>query len=306
MIDFQKYEAVDKKLSRIAKKLRPLYYANPLNEKEQKIKFLGEANFNPVFEYRGPEYELDSIEDELQSVSIPPGELSEIFERKRNNFVLENDIIRHMGESTLVQGYTTTLHGSPSELTIQIAEKILQTKQKNLEQKMTITAGKMKIALEAAIKEYGIDDWTVEYSEKNLTSVNPALRKITICNDRKFSEFEQRKLIKHEVDVHVLRAANGYLQPLDIFAVGLPGYVSTEEGLALYHQEKNNCMPNESWIKIALNVVAVDSVLQQENFRQTFDKLISYDIDNDLAWQRTLRAHRGGGIHQGSHLFGRS
>ncbi|GAG24501.1 unnamed protein product, partial [marine sediment metagenome] len=104
-----------------------------------------------------------------------------------------------------------------------------------------------------------------------------------------------RGLAIHEVGVHVLRAANGYRQPLKIFAIGLPTYLSTEEGLSMYFEEITGNTNNEMLRNYAARVVAVDSLLRDLTFRKTFEKLKSYNFSDEQAWNLTLRAFRGGG-----------
>ena len=44
--------------------------------------------------------------------------------------------------------------------------------------------------------------------------------------------------IAHEIETHAFTAMNGALQPYKIFQRGLADYLMTEEGLAVYNQEK--------------------------------------------------------------------
>ena len=116
-----------------------------------------------------------------------------------------------------------------------------------------------------------------------------------IKGEKFFKAIDPERLKVHEVGVHALRAANGYEQPLKIFALGLPGYLPTEEGLSSYFEEFTGNTSEETMRDYAARVIAVDSVCQGLNFRQTFDRLKSYELTNDQAWNLAIRAHRAGG-----------
>ena len=138
-------------------------------------------------------------------------------------------------------------------------------------------------------------NWSVELSDKRLTTVYPSERKITVCRDRTFAKIDSERLSVHEVGVHVLRYVNGYEQPLKIFALGLPGYLSTEEGLTSYFEELTGNASEETMRDYAARVIAVDSVCGDLDFKQTFERLKEYDLTNGQAWNLAVRVHRAGG-----------
>ncbi|RLI99750.1 MAG: hypothetical protein DRP03_02570 [Candidatus Aenigmatarchaeota archaeon] len=146
------------------------------------------------------------------------------------------------------------------------------------------------------LKEAVYKFWIIGRGRKYLTTVYPAEKNITVCGRRKFAEGDAERLAVHEIGVHALRAANGYEQPLAIFAMGLDGYERTEEGLAVFFEEKTGHASKEVLRDYAGRVIAVSSLLQGMNFRQTFDRLKDYKFSDEQAWKLSLRAYRGGGF----------
>lgn len=288
------FGALDEALMESAKKVKPEYYVEPVNANEQKGEFLAGNTQNPHFLYRDLEYDPQEVAQRLDPIEIPDDELSIIFERKKRDTLIENRIIENRGDEDIVREATITIHGSPSQQLVTYADELLQ-QILNIEAEKVVPASRIRDSLQEALYKNGLTDWNVEFSDKRLTTVYPTEKKITVCRDRKFTEIDPERLKIHEVGVHALRAANGYEQPLKIFALGLPGYLSTEEGLTSYFEEQTGNTSEEMMRDYAARVIAVDSVCQGLNFRQTFGRLKSYDLTDDQAWNLAVRAHRGGG-----------
>lgn len=286
--------SLDEALMAASKGVKALYYVEPSNEKDQKQEFLSGRKQNPHFLYKDLEYDPQKVAQRLEAIETPDNELGAIFEKRRKGILLENRIIVHRGDEDIVREATIALYGFPNEQLVACAGKLLR-QIPNIEAAKTISSEKIKDALQRALDDYGLLNWRVEFSDKKLTTVYPGERKITVCRDRKFAEIDPKRLSVHEVGVHVLRAANGYEQPLKIFALGLPGYLPTEEGLTSYFEELTGNTSEETMRDYAARVIAVDSVCRSLDFRQTFERLKSYDITDEQTWNLAVRAHRAGG-----------
>ncbi len=294
MINLQDYNLLDDALLTVAKEVKPLYYAEPTNENEQKQEFLIGKSRNPNFQYRPLEYNPDEVEAKLRSIKVPDGLLGRIFKIAQKGALLDNEIIKNRGNRDIVRNNTITIYGVPGEQLVTYADGLLR-QTTNVEAAKTVPAENVKEALERALVSVGLIDWRVELSDKKLTTVYKAEKKITICRTREFGDKDPARLCVHEVGVHVLRAANGYEQPLKIFALGLPGYLPTEEGLTSYFEELTGNSDVETIRDYAARVIAVDSVIKGLDFRQTFDRLKNYRLSDDQSWNITIRAHRAGG-----------
>ncbi len=103
-----------------------------------------------------------------------------------------------------------------------------------------LAAAGMRQALESAIAARGFAGWVVRWDEVMSARilVESARREVRVNPRASFRQSDVRRLIAHEIDVHVRRAENGAKLPLRMFGTGLPGSLQTEEGLAIYAEER--------------------------------------------------------------------
>lgn len=294
MINVEEFNQIDEILMGIAKFVKPLLYAEPVNEKEQKSEFLAGRIRNPQFSYKPLEYDPSSVETKLAGARIPDNELGRVFERKRRNILLENNININRGNREAVIGATSEIYGVPSEAVVTYADTLLRGTRFDEEEK-TVSSDEVLAAIREGLNEAGLNEWSAEFSDKKLTTVYTAEKKVTVCKDRKFRKGEPARLKVHEVGVHVLRSANGFRQPLKIFGLGFPGCSQTEEGMTSFFEETTGTSDLESIMDYAGRVIAVDSVCRGFDFRSTFERLKSYNLSDDRAWNLSVRAHRAGG-----------
>lgn len=156
-----------------------------------------------------------------------------------------------------------------------------------------LPAEQMVQTLQAALTARGLVDWRVERdtvmsarvlvdSAKRLLRVNPLSR---------FKSRDLRRLVAHEVDVHVMRAHNGQRQALRCFSTGLPGSLATEEGLALMAEERMGAASPGVLNRQAVVVEAID-LARTMGFREVYNH-ISQRHSPGLAWGVCLRIKRG-------------
>ena len=292
-MDVQKYNLLDNALMDAAREVKPLFYCNPINEVSQKSQFF-HSNTQPRFKYRELSYNPKEVEEKLLSIEVPDDVLGRIFNKKLETTLLENKLISNRGDEDLVREVTSVIHGSPQADLVAYSEDLIKTISNEIEEKV-VDSDSIKCSLEKSLLEYGLVDWKLEFSEKRLTTTYPAEKKMTICQNRKFTKTDPQRLAIHEIGVHVLRAVNGYEQPLQIFAVELPGYLPTEEGMTSYFEEITGNSSPEIMRDYAARVIAVDSVCTGLDFKSTFDRVKSFNVTDDQAWNVSVRAHRGGG-----------
>ena len=294
-INVQDYTELDNLLQTLAEAVDILDYVTPLNNSQEKRKFLSSDSYTPHFEYKELEYDPSEIIEKIKSINIPDDALGQLYTKKRDEALLMVEMMENRGDDAFIQEASSKIYGIPSEKLVEKADKLL-LEIKPVESIKDISAEEVKIALEKALKDYNIDDWAVGYSEKKLTNVYPAEKMIKLNKNRKFSKAGVNKLIVHEIGGHIFRGANGYEQELKIFATGLPGYLSIEEGLSLYCESVTGNINPGTMQNYAGRVIAVDSVLKGLNFKECFDKLRDYELTEDDAWNLTVRAYRGGGF----------
>jgi uncharacterized protein (TIGR02421 family) len=296
MIDISQYQPIDNQLLAIGRSLKVQYYIEPINGLRQKEPFLNNKIKNPLFSYKPLNYDPVSIQEKLDTIKVPDSDpnLKEIFEKEREQLTLKNQMLMHLGDGNILVENSKQLYGQPDQELVKCAEMVLK-KFSREESSKVIPPNLIVMSMKEQLNRYGLTDWKVELSEKWLTNVYPAEKRLTVCKDRMFSKIDPRRLTIHEIDVHALRAANGYLQPLHIFATGLPDSLSTEEGLASYLEGLTGNTSDEMLVNYAGRVIAVASLCDDHTFRETFDLLRHYRFSSEQAWLLAVRAHRGGG-----------
>ncbi len=171
-----------------------------------------------------------------------------------------------------------------------------------------INAEMMHGMVESALQHYGITNVDIRPTGRSgmrVAQIPGAGMRVKIPRDILISRARAVRLIAHEIEVHALRAHNGANSPLMILARGLDGYLATEEGLAIWHQ---NSMSGKArrfdpgfWEAYA-NVLAGEM-----SFVEVFDvlsqarALLADHVGNedpveagrDAAWRLCLRVYRG-------------
>lgn len=113
-------------------------------------------------------------------------------------------------------------------------------------------------------------DWQVEVAAAKSINVKSWDKKIVIPTDRgEVSSETAKDLICHEIGVHMMRAVSGYNTDISPLATGMPGYIDSEEGLAMVMQQARNGEYKEAGH--ALYLTASIAHIEGKDFRDTFE-----------------------------------
>ena len=294
-IDFKE---VDRILEGVSKKIRELKNIDPVNTKEERDKFFESDIYNPIFSYQKLDYDPNEINKILNNIEISYGDsdLVKIYKGVIDKFLTTNSIVKNRGKKDFVREASIKLYDTPGKELVDYADKLLtdMIKVKDTSEK-NISSEELKKSLEKYLAEKGLK-YDFEFSDKKLTTSRSAEKKITISRLRQFSQDEVNRLKVHELEVHVFRIINGEKQFSKLFALGFPGYLVTEEGMATYIEELSGYLDKVKMKDYAARVIAVDSVCKKDYFRKTFDRLKRYGLDDKQSWHLSVRAHRGGGF----------
>lgn len=142
---------------------------------------------------------------------------------------------------------------------------------------------------------------TASIAAKAMVTSNPPT--LFLNSGATYGEKEVARLVQHELGVHMATTLNAKMQPLSIFRLGLPGSTFTQEGLAILAEYKAGFMSLDRLKILSTRVLAVDSMLKEQDFFQTYSYLIEeLEIENQLAFSITTRVYRGGGFTK-DHLY---
>ncbi len=278
-----------------AQVIQPLEMVQPTNAAKQKKLFLSGQIEEPDFTYPAPAEKANiEVARALDGLVFEDGTLGQLQDKKRSELLALNLIAAHPGDSAIVKAATQAVYGRPSLRLVAQAQKLLEilpvpAKAPDGER---VSLGRR---LSDELASYGLDDWKLTESNGGSTHVDPANKQVVVPVGRDVASVVAERLAVHEVGVHALRAANGYQQPDSIFALGTAGYEATEEGLAAYAEIVSGTTDSGVLRKYAARVLAVESVAEGKDFRETFDMLSEQGLSKNQAWDVSLRVHRGGG-----------
>ena len=258
-------------------------YLNPTNEVAARADF--EAGKPVRFTYR-PAFWADELLRTLDRIQVPENTLGtllleSIVETRAMAFALRDRTPAAMVEWARVEGW----------LDEPVSDEIPTFAVREVEAD-TCSAREMSAALANALREAGHHDWRVE-SDLVMSAriLVDSLRHTVRVNPRaRCTPSELVALIAHEIGVHVRRAVNGTKQPLTIFQHGLPGYLPTEEGLALHAEAAAVGLParvaerQRTMAKLALRAQEIGFTQLASEFRQA---------TGASGWLFALRVKRG-------------
>ena len=282
------YHEIDRKLCEIGKQIRVIFAVNPLNLEEEKKKVFQDNGYNPQFEYGELEFNPGELKEELNSLGFDDSVLGRIFNAKRNDLIKEIEICENIGKD----GFTTAsikMHSKPEKGTVELARKDLAGVGFD-EENMEFDAVEVQKKFREHLKKYGLDN-DVRLVDSTASNVMVERGVVFLRKDLKISRQRLVSVIRHEIDCHVLRAENGSIQKFMIFREGFPGYLETEEGLAIY-------LVNQLGLKIKrvffpqIRAILVGMALEK-SFSEIFKEALKYGFLKEDAWELCSRIKRG-------------
>ncbi len=285
----------DKELFHLRSKIAFSNRINPTtkSQNEEKQNFFSALKngsiYNPIFSYNS--LTADIIKASEKKLSISGKSLIKNLLNECSKQLTIQAKMLSTDDSQVFTENSIKLYPAPENWLILEALLIIKN-QKQLNEEKIYSPEELKKLLMLSLADYGLDNWKVVISDGMgaRASVSPAKKQIKINSGARFSELDAKRLALHEIGVHAVRAENGSKKELKIFTTGFPGYVETEEGLAVFNEVKHE-------IKIglplfALRVLGVHWSLTN-SFHKTFLLLKQAGASNEIAWRITTRCKRG-------------
>jgi hypothetical protein len=158
---------------------------------------------------------------------------------------------------------------------------------------LDVSAEDLIAHLEDALLSRGARDWKV-LRDRVMSArvlVDGAKRVLRVNPDALFRQRDLDRLVAHEIDVHVLRSIGGQTQQLRCFETGLPGSLTTEEGLAMVAEEQTGT-DSPGVLSRQLEVLRAIQMAREMGFRELFSRL-EETLGQGLSWGICLRIKRG-------------
>ncbi|MBI5398090.1 DUF1704 domain-containing protein [Candidatus Woesearchaeota archaeon] len=287
MSEFFLLKSIDAALHEATSKISFLAI-NPANIDEEKQKVLVDENYEPQFRYSNLPHNPDNVEEELDAVDDHDSVLGSLLTQKRDIFIDKCEMMRCIGTPKF-SIFAKKVCGFPKESTLARAAELMSLESQN--EKSVVSAAQAAHILRAELIHYGFPYIVKQKEMSSLAAVSVADKCVFIRKDACFSHQYIQRLIVHEIGTHVLRAENGRAQPFRIFLSGFPQYLATEEGLAVFNEERFGLLSAETMRLYAARAIAVK--MSQD---RSFSKIYKYFLErlgDDAAFKLALRVKRG-------------
>jgi len=203
------------------------------------------------------------------------------------------------------------LYGEPEYGCKELEEELNELashKKKLYKHKNIVTHDLLQKMVSRLLDEYDMKRFgTKSFNGTSVTirhNIRKGLSKIYLPKKRDISKARAARLLTHEIEVHALRRANGLASPYAILSHSTNGYLETEEGLALYFQNKlrsNHSHGPGFWDAYTI------CLMREFSFVDVFEKLVkgkkrveatkinpaTEEVIKESAWQLCMRAYRG-------------
>lgn len=148
----------------------------------------------------------------------------------------------------------------------------------------TFSPTEIKTVFESIIlNEFGeaADGWQVDVEPAKSLTVKSAEKRVVIPEDRDDMDQETlKKMVVHEIGVHMLRSVMGGETDLPLLRNGLDGYLDTEEGIGKVMEQALDGIYVEAGIDHYITVGL--SYLDNKDFRDTFEAKWRLQLLSDL------------------------
>jgi len=294
----QQNKKIDRDIIEIDKAIKLLYHLKPINLEEETEKFFNKRNYNPQFEY--PQLKFDPLElveklNKIQNeIENDESEIGKLFQNKIEEISTKIELLESINETTFTEN-SIKLYGEPSKEEVKECKKLLEEiNYKKLKEKETQHSAEYAAKeFEKAFQKYKLDKWKVKFKKNMVTNcIAGKNNRLFIKTNAKFTKSRIKALIVHEIETHILTAENGKQQEYQLFNRGFSGYLTTQEGMAMYNVEQQT---GKSFSKnySALSHVMATHYAKKHSFNQTFRKLLKLNIPEQQAFKSTLKVKRG-------------
>lgn len=287
-------ENFDAKITAIDSHIHLLSALKPVNLKEEKEAFLKNPNFSPQFIYKAPKIDFDFC---LKELSKLPREIDHplfpLYQAKLIEIQNKIGLISHLDQPPFAE-YSAKLYGNTDQQLYRQALAGIQ-KTKLMEDESSILKFSESVArLEDFLKRNQLSHWKIHILEESPVDMQVNKNNlIFLKNHAQFTANRLASLIAHEIETHIYRAENAKLQTIGLLQRGTANYLLTEEGLAIYNQNRLGLSFGQKVLWPALNVVAIYEGAQN-SFLDLFIWLKkTFKLEDEIAWKLCLKVKRG-------------
>jgi uncharacterized protein (TIGR02421 family) len=293
---------VDARLTEIERSVNVLLNVTPVNAAEAWADFeRSDFATAPTLRLRPLEFDPDLVRRDLYDLEIEnvtDPALHTLLRTKRDEMARQITALEDRDTSRFVHG-SLQLYGGVAPSLASAAEELLESIPTQAPNSRSVTAGVFEEAARQEFDRYRAvyPDFPVAVELRDDVSVlMVSFGRLLIPESAAVRADRVEPLLHHEVGTHVVTYQNGLRQPLQLLAVGLPGYDETQEGLAVLAEYLTGGLDPRRLRVLAARVVAVGMMLDGADFLEIFEALrTEYSIPTRTAWSIAIRVVVGGG-----------
>jgi alpha-L-glutamate ligase-like protein/uncharacterized protein (TIGR02421 family) len=286
--------AIDAFLAEADEQLQLLKYLKPTNLLQEIALLEEHPGHNPQFLYPTLPDGLSSLAEKLQGLTPDDSPLGVLLNKKRRELLLRVDILRVRGDAHRFTVASQAIFGSPSAVLMQAAQDAMdrQAFAPPEPEQSLLDAEEVQAMFLTVLGQYGLHNWHVSIRPNVVADCTVGGTAITLRKGARFSRVHVDALIAHEIETHALTAENGSHQPWELLRRGCAGYLDTQEGLAIYSQNRVLPEGHEKRYGPARSALAVAYALRH-SFSQTRAYLLSLGYPPSKALTKTIDVKRG-------------
>ncbi len=257
-------QPADRALAQLDRDIALLRNIRPTNLREERERALADLRYNPVFQYAPISLDIADVQRRLQDVSVDASPLGILLERKRQELLKKLDVLQSRGNARLFSAASQALYGAPTTQLVADAAGLLATQtacELPPPPEEWLTPEDVVPLFEQALRDYGLHDWQVMVRDGLVTDCAAGDKRLFLRAGARFTKQHVQALVTHEIETHVLTSENGQMQPYELFRRGFANYLDTQEGLAIYNQNRVLSAYSEKRFHHARSVLAAKYAL---------------------------------------------
>ncbi|PIR48491.1 hypothetical protein COU80_02140 [Candidatus Peregrinibacteria bacterium CG10_big_fil_rev_8_21_14_0_10_55_24] len=233
--------AVDSTLAELDRELLLIKYLKPLNLQEEYQRLLEDRRYNPVFLYTKIPLDLADAARRIAEPIEDPSSLGRLLEKKRSELLKRITLLEKRGHSEQFTMASQELYGSVSSALLRAAQAALHNRvacDLPTPEEELLDPEQVQTIFQEILEHYGLLNWQVAIRDRLVADCTVGGQHIYLRAEARFEPLHVQALIAHEIETHVLTAENGEHQPYALLRRGCANYLDTQEGLAIFNQNR--------------------------------------------------------------------
>lgn len=232
--------ATDRALTKWDRNLLLLRELKPINLLEERRSLEKDLARNPLFLFPPLSPDIQKWEELIRKLTLDDSPLGNLLRKKQQEMLARISLLRSRGKARSFTEASKTLFGEPTTPLILAARASLDSRVAcDLPRpENSLTTEETREHFAKALEKYGMDDWKIIVRPTLIGDCTIGKHRLYLRRGARFSLEHIHTLIIHEIETHGITAENGEHQPFRLFRIGFANYLDTQEGLAVFNQNR--------------------------------------------------------------------